>query len=144
MRAVLALLILFSMIAWPCIAADTLPYPPITKPLRLEQFPGTSIYYSIGNAGIPEFRPAEVAFVFESKDCAGRNAGGASSVARLAKRPLIPAPWYWPDKSKADLHQATRNSANVSTGLVARVANGVAANAPLPSASYDSTPVPVL
>ena len=42
------------MIAWPCFAADTQPYPPITKPLRLEQVPGTPIYYSIGNPGIPD------------------------------------------------------------------------------------------
>ncbi len=49
-----ALLVSISMITWPCFAADTQPYPPLTKPLRLEQVPGKPIYYAIGNPGIPD------------------------------------------------------------------------------------------
>lgn len=37
----------------PCFGTDKQPYPPIGKPLRLEQVPGAPIYYSIGHPGIP-------------------------------------------------------------------------------------------
>lgn len=49
-----ALLASFTMSSWPCLAADSQPYAPLTKSLRLEQVPNKLIYYTVGNPAIPD------------------------------------------------------------------------------------------
>jgi glyoxylase-like metal-dependent hydrolase (beta-lactamase superfamily II) len=45
-------LVLSILATTPSLGADA-PYPPLTRPLRVEQVPGKSVYYSVGNLGIP-------------------------------------------------------------------------------------------
>jgi glyoxylase-like metal-dependent hydrolase (beta-lactamase superfamily II) len=53
MRFAVALTCAVACLAGDCVAEESPVYPPITRPLRIEQVPGLPIYYSIGSPGIP-------------------------------------------------------------------------------------------
>jgi glyoxylase-like metal-dependent hydrolase (beta-lactamase superfamily II) len=48
-----AAMLVFSACLTTAVHAQTAPYPPITIPLKIDQVPGSPIYYSTGNPGVP-------------------------------------------------------------------------------------------
>ena len=50
----LAAVAVLALCAMPAVAETDQPYPPLLRPLTVEQVPGAPIYYTIGSPGIPE------------------------------------------------------------------------------------------
>lgn len=50
----LAAVAVLALCAMPAVAEAVEPYPPLLRPLTVEQVPGAPIYYTIGSPGIPE------------------------------------------------------------------------------------------
>ena len=98
-RAAIVVLVATALLGGIALADDASPYPPLSMPLTIERAPGQSVYYSIGNPGIPghanEGNTSNAGFVVTPEgvvvfDALGTPSLGWALLQEIAKRSQKP------------------------------------------------------